>query len=125
MHRNHNKTTHLNEVAIDRGNGIFAGTNSYIAEIGGRQLMTVEEFVNKNGFAPRAALSTDPAGFSASGRFVGFSILPAVVSAAPEEHYCATATVWRDFDVSGQDIASIVRRAWPPNSQEPASYTLQ
>jgi len=77
------------------------------------------------GCATRAALCTDPASFSASGRFVGFSILPAVVSAAPEEHYCATATVWRDFDVSGQDIASIIRRAWLPDSQEPASHTLQ
>jgi NAD(P)H dehydrogenase (quinone) len=39
---------HLKEVAIDHGNGIFAGTNSYIAEIGGRAPMTVEEFVNRN-----------------------------------------------------------------------------
>jgi NAD(P)H dehydrogenase (quinone) len=39
---------HLHEVAIDHSNGIFAGTNNYIAEIGGRQPMTVEEFVNKN-----------------------------------------------------------------------------
>jgi NAD(P)H dehydrogenase (quinone) len=39
---------HLREVAIDHGNGIFAGTNSYIFEIGGRQPMTVEEFVTKN-----------------------------------------------------------------------------
>ena len=39
---------HLHEVAIDHSNGIFAGTNNYIAEIGGRQPMTVEEFVAKN-----------------------------------------------------------------------------
>ena len=39
---------HLHEVAIDHSNGIFAGTNNYIAEIGGRQPMTVEEFVKKN-----------------------------------------------------------------------------
>ncbi|MGA9722480.1 MAG: NmrA family NAD(P)-binding protein [Candidatus Binatus sp.] len=39
---------HLHEVAIDHSNGIFAGTNNYIAEIGGRQPMTVEEFVIKN-----------------------------------------------------------------------------
>jgi len=39
---------HLHEVAIDHSNGIFAGTNNYIAEILGRQPMTVEEFVNKN-----------------------------------------------------------------------------
>jgi uncharacterized protein YbjT (DUF2867 family) len=39
---------HLHEVAIDHSNGIFAGTNNYIAELGGRQPMTVEEFVIKN-----------------------------------------------------------------------------
>jgi NAD(P)H dehydrogenase (quinone) len=39
---------HLREVAIDHHNGIFAGTNNYIADIGGRQPMTVEEFVNRN-----------------------------------------------------------------------------
>jgi NAD(P)H dehydrogenase (quinone) len=39
---------HLHEVAIDHSNGIFAGTNNYIADIGGRQPMTVEEFVSKN-----------------------------------------------------------------------------
>jgi NAD(P)H dehydrogenase (quinone) len=39
---------HLHEVAIDHSNGLFAGTNNYIAEIGGHQPMTVEEFVNKN-----------------------------------------------------------------------------
>jgi len=77
------------------------------------------------GLATRAALSTDPASFSASGRFVGFSILPVVVSAAPEEHYCTTAIRWRDLDVSGEDIASIFRRAWVPNSLEAASHILQ
>jgi uncharacterized protein YbjT (DUF2867 family) len=39
---------HLHEVAIDHSNGIFAGTSNYIAEIGGRPPMTVEEFVAKN-----------------------------------------------------------------------------
>ena len=39
---------HLGEVAIDHSNGIFAGTNNYIAEIGGRPPMTVEEFVTRN-----------------------------------------------------------------------------
>ncbi len=77
------------------------------------------------GLATRAALCTDPASFSASRRFVGFSILPIVVSAAPEEHYCTTAIRWRDLDVSGEDIASIFRRAWVPNSLEAASHVLQ
>ena len=39
---------HLHEVAIDHSNGIFAGTNNYIAEISGRPPMTVEAFVNRN-----------------------------------------------------------------------------
>jgi len=39
---------HVQEVAIDHHNGIFAGTNSYIADIGGRPPMTVEEFVSRN-----------------------------------------------------------------------------
>ncbi len=39
---------HLKEVAIDHDNGIFAGTNNYIAEIGGRTPMTVEQFVTRN-----------------------------------------------------------------------------
>ena len=39
---------HLHEVAIDHSNGIFAGTNNYIAEIGGHQPTTVEEFVTRN-----------------------------------------------------------------------------
>jgi NAD(P)H dehydrogenase (quinone) len=39
---------HLQEVAIDHHNGIFAGTNNYITEIGGRPPMTVEEFVTRN-----------------------------------------------------------------------------
>jgi NAD(P)H dehydrogenase (quinone) len=38
---------HLHEVAIDHHNGIFAGTN-LIQEIGGRQPMTVEQFVTKH-----------------------------------------------------------------------------
>ena len=77
------------------------------------------------GLATRAALCADPASYSASGRFVGFSILPMVVSGAPEEHYCATAPQWHELDVSAQDIASIIRRAWVPNSRETASYILQ
>jgi uncharacterized protein YbjT (DUF2867 family) len=39
---------HLREGAIDHSKGILAGTNNYIAEIGGRQPMAVEEFVNRN-----------------------------------------------------------------------------
>jgi len=39
---------HLQEAAIDHSDGILAGTNDLIAEIGGRRPMTVEEFVSRN-----------------------------------------------------------------------------
>jgi uncharacterized protein YbjT (DUF2867 family) len=39
---------HLREVAIDHQNGIFAGTNDLVEQIGGRPPMTLEEFINKN-----------------------------------------------------------------------------
>jgi len=39
---------HLREVAIDHTNGLFAGTNSVVEEIGGRPPLTVEEFVAKH-----------------------------------------------------------------------------
>src|SRR5258708_20826864 len=39
---------HMREVAIDHQNGIFAGTNDLIEKIGGRPLMTLEEFINKH-----------------------------------------------------------------------------
>jgi len=92
-------------------------TSVEMAELGWRSQSRV-------GFATRAALCTDPASFSGSGRFVGFSMLPVVLSSAPEDQYHASATRWPDLDVSVQDIASIIRRAWVPNSQEAASYIL-
>ena len=39
---------HLREGAMDHSNGILAGTNSYIAEIGGRPPTTLEEFITKH-----------------------------------------------------------------------------
>ena len=102
-----------------------------ISEAGARQQTSVEMrelgwgFQSRVGLATRAALCTDPASFSASGRFVGFSILPVVVSAAPEEHYCGTAPLWRELDVSAQDIGAIIGRAWVANSRESASCILQ
>jgi NAD(P)H dehydrogenase (quinone) len=39
---------HLHEVGIDHHDGIFVGTNNLIQEIGGRQPMTVEQFVIKH-----------------------------------------------------------------------------
>jgi len=39
---------HLREVAIDHTNGVFAGTNDFVATIGGRPPLTVEAFVDKH-----------------------------------------------------------------------------
>ena len=39
---------HLREVAIDHTNGVFAGTNNFVATIGGRAPLTVEAFVDKH-----------------------------------------------------------------------------
>ena len=39
---------HLREGAVDHSKGILAGTNNYIAEIGGRQPTTLEEFITKH-----------------------------------------------------------------------------
>ena len=39
---------HLREVAIDHTNGVFAGTNNFVATIGGRSPMTVAAFVDKH-----------------------------------------------------------------------------
>lgn len=39
---------HLEEVAIDHQNGIFAGTNDLVERIGGRPPMTLEAFIEKH-----------------------------------------------------------------------------
>lgn len=39
---------HLREVAIDHTNGVFAGTNDLVEQIGGRPPLTVEAFVSKH-----------------------------------------------------------------------------
>lgn len=38
---------HLGEVAIDHTNGLFAGTNNYVEEIGGKPPLSVEQFLRK------------------------------------------------------------------------------
>lgn len=39
---------HLEEVAIDHTNGIFAGTNNYVEEIGDKPPLSVEQFLRKH-----------------------------------------------------------------------------
>ena len=39
---------HLREVVIDHQNGIFAGTNDLVEELGGRPPMTLEAFIEKH-----------------------------------------------------------------------------
>ena len=39
---------HLQEVSLDHKNGVFAGTNDYILQIGGQPPTTLEEFIKQN-----------------------------------------------------------------------------
>jgi hypothetical protein len=39
---------HLREVAFDHTNGVFAGTNDFVENIGGQPPLTVEAFVAKH-----------------------------------------------------------------------------
>ena len=39
---------HLREAVIDLQNGVLAGTNDVVKEIGGRQPTTLEEFITKH-----------------------------------------------------------------------------
>jgi hypothetical protein len=39
---------HLNNVAVDYRNGVFAGTNDVVEKIGGRLPLSVEQFVAEN-----------------------------------------------------------------------------
>jgi len=80
---------------------------------------------SQQGLATRAALRTDPARFSASRRFVGFSILPTVISTVPDSYYPTAAAPRGELDLSRREIADIIRRTWVPNSPDPASRTLQ
>jgi hypothetical protein len=52
---------HIEQVALDHKNGIFAGTNDVISTIGNAQPMTVEQFVQKHKCAFNPALAASKA----------------------------------------------------------------
>ena len=54
-------TQHLEQVALDHKNGIFAGTNDVISTIGKAEPLTVEQFVQKHKDAFKPALATSKA----------------------------------------------------------------
>jgi hypothetical protein len=72
------------------------------------------------GLATPAALRIDPAHFSPSGQFVGFSMLPVIISTMLEDHYPAASASRANLDVSEDEIADIVRRAWIPTARSVA-----
>jgi len=72
------------------------------------------------GLATPAALRMDPAHFSPSGQFVGFSMLPVIISTMLEDHYPAASASRASLDVSEDEIADIVRRAWIPTARSAA-----
>jgi hypothetical protein len=71
------------------------------------------------GLATPAALRIDPAHFSPSGQFVGFSMLPVIISTMLEDHYPAASASRANLDLSEDEIADIVRR-WIPTARSVA-----
>jgi hypothetical protein len=76
------------------------------------------------GLATPAALRIDPAYFLPSRRSVGFSMLPVIVSTMLEDHYPAASASRANLDVSKDEIADIVRRAWIPTARSAALAAL-
>jgi hypothetical protein len=71
------------------------------------------------GMATRSALIGDPTALSASGGYLGFSMLPFVAHSSHEEHFPKFVTL-SERAVSRGKISAIFRRAW---IAEPASPT--
>jgi len=67
---------------------------------------------SKRGLATTAALCRDPTEITATGRFLGFAVLRTALAATPENFYSAENEAKRTLDISHQNIARIIARAW-------------
>jgi hypothetical protein len=63
------------------------------------------------GMATRPALTGDPTALSASGEYLGFSMLPFVTDSPQDEHF-PTLPAYLDTEISRAKIAAAFRRAW-------------
>ncbi len=75
------------------------------------------------GMATRAALIGDPAALSASGEYLGFSMLQFVADCPHDEHF-PKFPAHSDEDISRGKIAAVFRRAWGAEFASPAGRLL-
>jgi hypothetical protein len=73
--------------------------------------------------ATRAALIGDPAALSASGEYLGFSMLQFVADSPHDEHF-PKFLAHSDKDISRGKIAAVFRRAWGAEFASPAGRLL-
>jgi hypothetical protein len=75
------------------------------------------------GMATRPALIGDPTALSASGEYLGFSMLPFVVDRPHDEHF-PKFPAYSDKEISHGKIAAAFRRAWVSESTSPARHLM-
>jgi hypothetical protein len=75
------------------------------------------------GMATRSALIGDPTTLSASGEYLGFSMLPFVAQSDHDEHF-PKFTARSEKAISRSKIAAVFRRAWAAEGPSPTSYLL-
>jgi hypothetical protein len=72
------------------------------------------------GMATRPALIGDPTALSASGEYIGFSMLPFVAYSSPAEHF----PTYSENQISRGKIAAAFRRAWVTESTSAVRHRL-
>jgi hypothetical protein len=75
------------------------------------------------GMATRPALIGDPTALSASGEYLGFSMLPFVADSSHEEHF-PKFPAQSEREISRGKIAAAFRRAWVAEPTSPARHLL-
>jgi hypothetical protein len=78
---------------------------------------------SSKGMATRSALVGDPAALSASGEYLGFSMLPFVIDSFHDEHFPKFPAV-SEKEISRTKIAGVFRRAWVAEPARPARHLL-
>ena len=78
---------------------------------------------SSKGMATRTALVGDPAALSASGEYLGFSMLPFVTDSFHDEHFPKFPAV-SEKEISRAKIAGVFRRAWVAEPARPARHLL-
>jgi hypothetical protein len=75
------------------------------------------------GMATRSALIGDPTALSASGEYLGFSMLPFVANSSYDEHF-PKFPAYSEKEISRRQIAAAFRRAWVGEPASPARHLL-